>query len=1440
MSPEEVLLLQAGLDLFRSHEHPEDSGSDYSPDDMAYATTPTPDDSEYDLEPTTPSLPDPSDTGLYVDAFLAATCPSTDNPEPPLIDTDICPPELLPTDDCERTCIPIPPNQPEVGPIVNLDPHWVDSPEIAEMAELLYNDVKLRALQAEHRKLTEADPKRAEELTRDITTIRSTMCTHDMADLRPEQFPLDLWRYVTDEQKFQVAARFALFPDDVRTELIDEILTKLDIEKAGTKSQLEPFMRAQALANLDVFGYPDPHNPYTVPGYTFRLTTTHDRPIFCPAGKYNQTESAFLDARLYYLMNHNKIEPSTAIHNCPLVLVPYSDKIKASLTKWGADAVTEMFKPCNYEEVAQWYRLTNNLKAVNDVTEPYRHPMPDQTDPIHFTLGSRYWSSTDIKDAFFCINMHPDDRDKTTFTTPRGRFRFQVMPQGAKNSPTFFAQVAQDTFSHIPKSELINFIDDTLNHSRTFDQHLVTQQRMYDALRSKRLIMKVSKSHFLYDSMRVLGNIYSEHGRVPDPKLVKALTDIATPTDVTGIRSFLGLLNFNQDYIPNYKSIIAPLEACLCKDVDIADVWKDEIHGVAFREAKRALTSAPCLMAIDVTKPFTIHVDACKNGRGPGAVLLQHNGKHWRPVAYFSCKLRKGETAWSATELEAMALVYAIRHWSPYLKVQKFTCVVDHHALIWLVTRPPKTANGRILHWISDLAEYHFDIIHRSGKEHLDADAVSRLLCHTDLPERYPDASDLVDAITGPVTTKDLQEAYMRFVDMEAYMRRLYPQGQPSDLTNPESYQPAVDTIELGVNTLGIASPLPEVSQPILRRYNVPGVGPRPVGRPSKKTTNPPQPAGLPHSDKKSRYDVTHPRATKYQHLLHQIYIDPTNHRVYRVVLVWFHGTHGPVVSRACCDDDPPDPTDSQPWAIEGDMGVEALVKQYLESGTTISPVIQPTPWPRSEPDMLQLQRQDPALGPVIDRLLAYPNEYYIHDVRTFFYLSEQSNGECGALRVRHLGPPSKAWTNFPLPRDTDVVVLPIHLRHQLLQFYHDQTGHPGSHRTKETIKLRYWWPGMTTDVHDYVNTCNWCQMRKVDQHPGTLPIMAYPAPHHPFEIIHIDLTGEGLPCTKRGMRYIFVIKCPLTRATEIYALPDKSAFTVAKCIVDNIYCRHGAPHTIMSDQGNEFVNEVMEQIGILLVINRIRTTGGNPRSNGLAENHNKVLKDMLSSYTNAYQDDWDLYLPIINHAYMTTVNTQTGYTPFFMLYGREARQPDEEWIDKFMADTIKPDSYVRRLAQVLRFCWDHAANSKVKEVEIMNRKPTGSLPFKEFEVGSRFYLRRAALPEALTPADMAIPKAQRKKHTISPSLQHRWTGPHEVIEKLSPVLYVGIVNKVRRTVHAFNMKHDAGESALRVRNPITPQPYTTALNVHQRVHYAHRLPTATIATQTDAEDTQP
>ena len=135
-------------------------------------------------------------------------------------------------------------------------------------------------------------------------------------------------------------------------------------------------------------------------------------------------------------------------------------------------------------------------------------------------------------------------------------------------------------------------------------------------------------------------------------------------------------------------------------------------------------------------------------------------------------------------------------------------------------------------------------------------------------------------------------------------------------------------------------------------------------------------------------------------------------------------------------------------------------------------PGTSPPVWPRNEDEMPTLQRQDPNLEPIIHYLTDNPDEYHLHDTRTLFYLSTQSNGNQGALRSKYLGPAPSAWANFSVSRNTDVVVLPVHLRHQLLHFYHDQNGHPVMQRTKSTIKLRYWWNGMSSDILDYVSTC--------------------------------------------------------------------------------------------------------------------------------------------------------------------------------------------------------------------------------------------------------------------------------------------------------------------------------------------------------------------------------
>jgi len=497
-------------------------------------------------------------------------------------------------------------------------------------------------------------------------------------------------------------------------------------------------------------------------------------------------------------------------------------------------------------------------------------------------------------------------------------------------------------------------------------------------------------------------------------------------------------------------------------------------------------------------------------------------------------------------------------------------------------------------------------------------------------------------------------------------------------------------------------------------------------------------------------------------------------------------------------------------------------------------------PWPTTEEDMRKLQLEDPSLQPVISLLLDHPTEYFQTSDTKAFYLSETTNGP-GALRIMD--------ARDPYPRPNDRVALPMQLRRAVVAHYHDDLAHPGRTRTIDTVRRNYWWPGFREDIETYVNSCQYCNHRKANRQNTQVPIQEYPAPAHAFDIVHLDLTGASFPKSRRGNEYVLVLKCSLTRYVEIIAIPDKSELTIARVLVERIYCRHGAPGTVITDRGTEFINKVVKQVCILLNINRISTTGANPRSNGLVEQHNATLKDMLAPYVNAHQTDWDEYLPFVAFAYNTTVNTQTGLTPFFMVYGREARQLCNEWIDHFVKATPDTEEYVTKLANTLQMGWELAGVRKPDEVAEFNKTTRTRLPFKEYQVGQRFYLR--SVPAATAAADPLITphpkdptktKSKAQKVNICSALQHRWTGPYKVHKKFSPVIYSTIINGVERTVHASHMKNDPIGDQLRANLPLPITQPTPMAPFQDREHISMKLftPTPILPTsQPSSSDTQ-
>ena len=198
-----------------------------------------------------------------------------------------------------------------------------------------------------------------------------------------------------------------------------------------------------------------------------------------------------------------------------------------------------------------------------------------------------------------------------------------------------------------------------------------------------------------------------------------------TPKTLTELRGFLGLVNYYRIFIKRCAVIARPLNHLLRKGRYRKWTGKQRM---AFNILKRKLTQAPVLMFPNFTKEFQLYTDASKLGLG--ATLEQKDEQErGRPVAYASRALNKAEENYEVnfgiTDLEGLAVYWAIRHFRKYLQGRHFKLITDHSALKYIYKHAiPEGRKGR---WISDLQSYDFEVIHRPGRVHSNVDGLSRL-----------------------------------------------------------------------------------------------------------------------------------------------------------------------------------------------------------------------------------------------------------------------------------------------------------------------------------------------------------------------------------------------------------------------------------------------------------------------------------------------------------------------------------------------------------------------------------------------------------------------------------------------------------------------------------------------------------------------------------------
>ena len=384
-----------------------------------------------------------------------------------------------------------------------------------------------------------------------------------------------------------------------------------------------------------------------------------------------------------------------------------------------------------------------DYRKLNAVTRKDAHPLPRVDDLLDSLQGASMFSTLDLRSGYWQLSMEPRDREKTAFTTPEGLWEFLRMPFGVSNGCATFQRAIEIVLSGLTYETCLCYFDDVIIPSNSVDQQCERLSIVLERFRQHNLRVKASKCTFGATSVQYLGHVVSNKGIHTDPSKVQAVFELPDPKNLEELRSFLGLVGYYRKFIPNFAALATPLVHLTTKHTKFH--WGVPEHN-AFVTLKTLLCQAPILAYPDFHKKFVLQTDA--SDLGLGAVLTQYDSfGNERPISYASRPLTPREKAYSATEKEALAVVFAVDHFRVYLLGREFTLVTDHSALRWLHSVEPK---GRIARWVMQLQEHSFDIKHRAGVAHKNADALSRL------PSDF-----ITNCATSIFPAKSLQEAQM-------------------------------------------------------------------------------------------------------------------------------------------------------------------------------------------------------------------------------------------------------------------------------------------------------------------------------------------------------------------------------------------------------------------------------------------------------------------------------------------------------------------------------------------------------------------------------------------------------------------------------------------------------------------------------------------------------
>jgi hypothetical protein len=233
-------------------------------------------------------------------------------------------------------------------------------------------------------------------------------------------------------------------------------------------------------------------------------------------------------------------------------------------------------------------------------------------------------------------------------------------------------------------------------------------------------------------------------------------------------------------------------------------------------------------------------------------------------------------------------------------------------------------------------------------------------------------------------------------------------------------------------------------------------------------------------------------------------------------------------------------------------------------------------------------------------------------------------------------------------------------LRNEIIEAFHSPVtaGHFGRDRTGTAISKHYWWPNYTVQIDEWVRRCALCQANKPHNARAPGKLQPLPIPENSWDSVSVDFI-TNLPLTARGNDAIMVVVDRLTKMAHFIPLSGTAtAQHVAQLFYDHVWTKHGISLNIVSDRDSKFTSQTWERLCELWPMSRSMSTAYHPQTDGQTERTNRTLEQMLRNYVAPDLSNWDQLLAPAEFAYNNARSASTGFTPFYLNYGRDPRIP--------------------------------------------------------------------------------------------------------------------------------------------------------------------------------------